>query len=197
MKRKVSPCSPDSPPDLLCPYLEPVMLRHQNPWFKVLSRESYFSIEYERPQVVVLPILEGKAIVMIRVKRPLIDDCPLELPAGDSKAGESPRMAAIREFKEETGICINAPQRFVPTLPVSEMPGRIPVLLSIFEVNVSQFEFDSRLQHDHEVLSVEAISFPDIARKLVSGEIYLSAPMAIISRFLLNTYFNNKIGEKV
>jgi 8-oxo-dGTP pyrophosphatase MutT (NUDIX family) len=166
--------------------LEPVQLRHQNPWFKVLSRGTYFSIEYERPQVVVLPILEERAIVMIRVKRPLIADCPLELPAGDSLPGERPREAARREFIEETGITIEDPLRFVSILPVSEMPGRMPVLLSIFRVDVRQGEFESRFSPDAEITSVEAIPFPEAKRKLLNGEIYLCSPMAIIGRFLLN-----------
>lgn len=191
MARKVFPCSPDHPPHLLCPELEPVSLAHQNSWFKVMSRGSYFSVEYERPQVVILPVLEGSAIVMVRVKRPLIDDCPLELPAGDAREGETPRMAARREFAEETGINIEDPLRFVPDLPFSEMPGRMPVLLSVFRVDLTQAEFDSRMSHDNEILSVEAFSFLEAARGLVEGEIYLTSPVAIISRLLMQTYLNN------
>lgn len=186
MKKKVSPCTLDSPPALLCPNLNPVFLAHKNDWFKVMSRGSYYTIEYERPQVVVLPVLEGKSIIMVRVKRPLIDDCPLELPAGDSLGGETPREAAMREFAEETGISIEDPQRFLPELPVSEMPGRIPFLLSIFRIDLKNSEFDSRAQHDDDIVSVEVISFFDAAQKLISGEIYLSSPVAIISRLLLN-----------
>jgi 8-oxo-dGTP pyrophosphatase MutT (NUDIX family) len=194
MNRKVIPCSPDNPPELLCPQLEPIQLKHQNPWFKVLSRGTFFSIEYERPQVVVLPILENKAIVMIRVNRPLIADCPLELPAGDSLDGETPREAARREFAEETGILVDDPGRFIPILPISEMPGRMPVLLSIFRVDVSQREFESRNSVDAEITSVEAISFSEAKRKLINGEIYLCSPTAIIGRFLLNGADINQMG---
>jgi len=186
MIKKMFPYGPDSPPPLLCPTLNPVFLAHKNPFFKVMSRGSYYTIEYERPQVVVLPVLEGKSIVVVRVKRPLIGDCPLELPAGDSQKGETPREAAMREFAEETGIHIDDPQRFIPELPVSEMPGRIPVLLSVFRIDLNKPEFDSRLQHDDDIVSVEVISFVDAVQKLISGEIYLSSPVAIISRLLLN-----------
>lgn len=171
----------------MSPGLQPVSLVHRNPWFKVMARGSYFSVEYERPQVVILPVLEGHSLIMVRVVRPLIGDCPLELPAGDSSDGETPRSAAMREFGEETGICINDPERFIPALPLSEMPGRMPVLLSVFEVNVTLPEFLSRSRHDHEIVSVEAISFGDVARMIVGGEIYLSSPAAIASRFLLKT----------
>jgi 8-oxo-dGTP pyrophosphatase MutT (NUDIX family) len=153
-------------------------------------------MEYDRPQVVILPILEGDSIVMVRVKRPLIEDYPLELPAGDSRHGESPRAAAMREFSEETGIHIEDPLRFVPELPISEMPGRIPVLLSVFRVDLSKAEFDSRAQHDNDIVSVEAISFTEAAQKLVEGGIYLSSPVAIISRLLLKRFLNTSTHDK-
>ena len=192
---KISPCSPDNPPPLLCPELSPVFLAHENPWFKVKSRGSYYSIEYERPQVVILPVLEGNSIVMVRVKRPLINDCPWELPAGDSQDGETPRMAAIREFSEETGIHVR-PLRFIPELPVSEMPGRMPVLLSVFTVHVSESEFSSRSKHDSEIISVKAIPFVEVARMIVTGEIYLSSPVSIVSRLLLKSRLDEQSSRK-
>lgn len=142
-----------------------------------------------------MPILDGDSVIMVRVKRPLIADFPLELPAGDSAERETPREAAMREFREETGINIDEPLRFVPMLPISEMPGRMPVLLSIFEVNVSQFEFSSRSHPDDEITAVEAISFSEIIRKVIKGEIYLGSPMAIISRYLLQKYFDKSVAE--
>ena len=196
MKKKVHSCEPDRKPRLLCPALKPVFLAHENPWFRVMSRGHYYTIEYERPQVVILPVLEKNSIVMIRVKRPVIGDCPLELPAGDSLDGETPRMAAMREFSEETGIHIASPMRFVPELPVSEMPGRIPVLLSVFRLDISRPEFDSRSHPDDDIVSVEAISFADAARKLIHGEIYLSSPVAILSRLLLKQYYHAPTSGK-
>jgi 8-oxo-dGTP pyrophosphatase MutT (NUDIX family) len=187
MKKKITIDLLDSQPPLLCPELKPVYLAHQNPWFKVLSRGSYFTIEYERPQAVVLPVLEGNSIVMVRVIRPLIGDNPLELPAGDSNQGETPIMAAMREFSEETGIFIEDPLRFTPELPLSEMPGRMPVLLSIFRIDLHQKEFDSRIKHDSEITSVEAIPFADVTEMLINGEIYTSSVAAIVSRLLLKT----------
>ena len=184
--RKVTSYSPDSVPPLLCPDLQPAVLVHQNPWFKVMSRDSFFTLEYDEPQVVVLPILDNHSIIMIRVKRPVIGDVPLELPAGGSYKGESPRMATMRELAEETGIVITDPDRFVPELPFGEMPGRIPVLLSVFRVDVTKAEYEARRSHDNEVVSVEAVTFGDAVRKITSGEIYLTSPTAIIARFLFD-----------
>ena len=127
---------------------------------------------------------------MVRVRRPLIDDSPLELPAGDSQDGETPRTAAMREFGEETGMVITDPLRFLPDLPISEMPGRMPVLLSVFRIDVTQQEYDSRSSPDSDILAVETIAFDEAARKLIEGEIYLSAPAAVMARLLLKTFLN-------
>lgn len=195
MIKKVSPCSPDSPPPLLCPDLGPVLVVHKNPWFKVVSRGSYHTMEYDLPQVVVLPVLNGNSVVMLRVKRPLLDDCPLDIPGGGSLPGETPRMAAAREFAEETGMRIKDVARFVPELPVSEMPGRIPVLLNVFRIDLDAREFESRLPHDSEIVSVEAIPFAEVARKIVSGEIYVGPVIAIISRLLLKAAAGTKQNQ--
>ncbi len=196
-KNRVFPCSPDIAPPLLCPDLKPVFLAHENPWFRVVSRGSYYGLEYERPQVVVLPVLEDDSIVMVRVRRPLIGDCPLELPAGDSCPGETPRMAATREFGEETGIRIENPLRFVPQLPLSEMPGRMPVLLSVFKIDLVRSEFDSRIDPDNDIVCVEVVPLLQAARMLAEGEIYLSSPAAILARFLFGTHLERLISHEV
>ncbi len=194
--KKVTPLLPDTPPPLLCPELTPVISEYENPWFRVLSRGSYYSIEFERPQVVIVPLLEENSVIMVRVNRPLIDDFPLEFPAGDSMPGETPRMAAAREFREETGIHITDIDRFVPDLPLSEMPGRMPVLLSVFTVKICKQEFERRARYDDDIVSVEALPLSEMARKIVNGEIYLSSPMALASRLLLRANFGESILEK-
>jgi ADP-ribose pyrophosphatase len=60
----------------------------------------------------ILPIVDNKAIVMIRVYRPVIDDITLEIPVGGTQENETPVEVAMREFKEETGIMINPQESF-------------------------------------------------------------------------------------
>ena len=187
MNRSAVPHDRTEMPKILCPGLKPVKEAYRNKWFKVMDRGSYFTLEYDRPQVVILPVVENKNIIMVRVKRPIIDDNPLELPAGDSLPGEHPLEAARRELMEEVGIHIESLSRFKPVIPISEMPGRIPVLLSIFEVHISMAEFIGRKSFDcEEIASLELLPFKDIVEKIKNGEIYLSAPMAILSRFIFS-----------
>jgi len=158
---------------------------HENPWFSVMDRGGYYTVEHHTPQVVVLPVVAGHGVVMVRAHRPVIADCPLELPAGGFLAGESPRQAAARELAEETGILVDAPERFVPQSPIAGLPNRDPLLLHILRVDLNHDEFLLRKPHDHEIASVELIEYAQIAHLLCHSDIYVAVPMAILGRFLL------------
>lgn len=187
MNRRAVPHSPAEAPAILCPGLAPVKEEYRNQWFKVMNRGSYFTLEYDRPQVVVLPVVNHCGILMVRVKRPVISDCPLELPAGDSMPDENPVEAARRELSEEAGIYIDVLDRFKPVIPISEMPGRMPVLLSVFQIELTADEFNRRKMFDgNEITSVELLPLKTVMEKIISGEIYLSSPVAILSRFIFS-----------
>lgn len=89
-----------------CISLTPVETVHENLWFSVRNRKGYFTIEYNKPQVLILPIVDNNAIVMVMVDRPVVADITLEIPDGGAKDNESPVEAAARELAEETGISI-------------------------------------------------------------------------------------------
>lgn len=169
-----------------CFDLTPVETVHENPWFVVRNRGGYFTTEYKRPQVIILPIVDNNSIVMVRVKRPVIADIALELPAGSTKDNETPLQAAARELAEETGILINDLERFKLSPPISGSPNRNPNLLHIFQIFLSMDEYIDRKSHDKEIESVELFRFEEIYELLIQGKIYVSVPMAVIVRFLIS-----------
>ena len=175
-----------------CSSLTPVEVVHENKWFYLCNRGGYYTLEYKNPQVVVLPIVEGNAIIMVRVKRPVIADFTLELPAGGAKNEELPFQAAARELKEEAGIGIDDLERFTLLPSVVISPNRYPILPHIYEVQISQHEFDVRAPHDDEVTQVECLSFKDVIKMIADGRIYVSLPMAVIARFLLGRCLSKK-----
>ena len=169
-----------------CHGLKPVNRVHENRWFCLMERGGFFTIEPHTAQVVVLPIVDDESIVMVKVKRPVIADNPLELPAGAAKSGEAAINAAARELHEETGIGIGELERFELLPSISVSPCRYPVLPWIYKVSISRSEFDSRDAHDDEIEGIVCLAFDEVKTKIACGEIYISLPLAVISRYMLD-----------
>ena len=170
--------------EIACPALQPVKLMHENPWFAVRDRGGYFTLEYHRPQVIVLPVVDERAIVMVRAKRPVLDDCTLELPAGVSEAGETPAQGCARELAEETGIAVSA-ERLVPMPPLAASPNRMPALVYTFRVDLRYEEWQQRAKHDHEIHSVELLPLDQLATMITTGAIYVAIPVAMIGTYFM------------
>ena len=78
-----------SPNVLICSPLR-FFIRIQ--WFSLRSRGDYFTIEPSFGVVLILPVVEGHSIVLVEVKRPVLDDMhSLEIPAGGLAKGKSLR----------------------------------------------------------------------------------------------------------
>ncbi len=180
-----------------CHDLKPVLTLHENPWFSVRKRGDFYTTEYKSADVIILPVVDEKAVVMVRVKRPVIADVTLELPAGSTKEDESPLQAAARELVEETGIEINDKNRFTALPPISGYPTRNPNLLHIFSVNITSEEFEHRKNHDDEIEAVELLTIKELVQSICRGDIYVAVPVAVISRYIMSrTYSDKNIVEQ-
>ena len=178
----------------ICPKLQPVETLHSNPWFVIRSRGGYYTMESTTAHCVVLPIVEKRAAVMVRVFRPLLDDIPLEFPAGGfDLQKESPERGVQRELAEETGIQIEHLSRFKPLPPMSGMPDRDPRLTFIFQVDLTQAEYDNRSAHDDEIHEVTCIPLEQLTTMIQQGEIYLTMPVAMIGRWFISMGKNGHI----
>lgn len=169
---------------LACPELVPVETLHENPWYSVRNRGGFFTVENRLRQVVVLPVVNQDSIAMVRVKRPVINDTPLELPAGALEKDEDVATGAARELLEETGIKVTNLDRFISMAPISVSSTRNPNLSYIFKVDISEKEYVNRQPHDDEIYSVERFAINDLAKKMASGEIYVSLALAVLGIFL-------------
>ena len=170
---------------LACPELVPVETLHENPWYSVRNRGGFFTVEYRLRQAVVLPVVNQDSIAMVRVKRPVINDTPLELPAGALEKDEDAATGAARELLEETGIKVTNLDRFISMAPISVSSTRNPNLSYIFKVDISEKEYVNRQPHDDEIYSVERFAINDLAKKMASGEIYVSLTLAVLGIFLV------------
>jgi 8-oxo-dGTP pyrophosphatase MutT (NUDIX family) len=168
-----------------CTDLSPVIELHSNPWFSVIKRANFYTTEFKNSQVAILPVVDGVAFVMVRVKRPILNDITLELPAGGAEEGESPEFSAARELFEESGILINDLSRIKPMPPLSLSPTRMPTLLYVFRIDLTKEEYDNRKMHDSEIDSVCLVPFDEAIRLITVGGIYVSGIVAILGTFLL------------
>ena len=165
--------------------LNPVTMLHSNPWFSVYNRGGYYTVEEPCMNIIILPVIDMKTVVLVRPYRPVLQDAPLELPAGKTKSGENPNQCAVRELKEETGIWIQDQERLVPQPSIATSANRNPALTHVFRVDISHREYENREQHDSEIYSVETLTFPQLSYAIIQGEVYLSSPIAVLARFLL------------
>ena len=118
--------------------------------------------------VLILPIVEGSSIVLVEVKRPILNDMhSIEIPAGDLEWSESPQEGALRELHKETGIKISVDQ--LKQQHPFALTSRNPYLAYIYEAKISMDEFLARDQHDEEISQVKLLNFDDIHKLLVSG----------------------------
>ncbi len=170
---------------LACPELIPVETLHENPWYSVRNRGGFFTVEYRLRQVVVLPVVNQDSIAMVRVRRPVINDTPLELPAGAIDKDEDAATGAARELLEETGIKVTNFDRFISMAPISVSSTRNPNLSYVFKVDISEKEYANRQPHDDEIYSVERCAINDVANKMASGEIYVALTLAVLGVFLV------------
>lgn len=172
--------------EAVCPELSPVEVLHENPWFTVRRRGAYYTAEYRMPQVIVLPVVDDEAFVMVRVKRPVLDDITLELPAGGTEEGEAPEAGAARELAEEAGIEVPDLSRLIPMPPLAMSPNRMPKLVYVFRIDLKRHEFEQRRTHDNEIESVELVPVQEAVRLMTTGGIYVAGIIAIISMYLLS-----------
>ena len=166
-----------------CTSLQPTKIVHQNRWFSVYQRGDFLTIEPTTKSAVILPIVDHHSIVLVQVKRPILNDISWEIPSGGLEQDETPAEGAARELCEETGISI-APQRLQPLPPIAAFP-RNPHLTYVFQAHLTLVEFEQRKPHDNEINQVALLPFATVQEYLVSGKIYLSGFVAILSRFLL------------
>ena len=161
----------------------------QNQRFSLLENEDFHVLEYHAQQVIVLPVLENKSVVMPKVFRKILGGAVWELPAGGVQKNENPEEAALRELREETGISITDISRLIPESTLVVSPNRLPMFPSIYSINVSENEFDNRSMHDDEVESVDCFSINTIKAMIETGEIITYITLAILGRFILGQDF--------
>jgi len=129
------------------------------------GRTSYREIVEHSGGVIILGVTKEGKIPMIRQYRKAAEQVMFELPAGKLEKGEDPELAALREFKEETGYTAGSVRylaSFYPTVGYSE-----EVLHIFFAEGLipGKTEFD-----DNESIDTELYSPEELYKLIDAGE---------------------------
>jgi len=168
---------------ILCSKLQPVTDEYDNEWFSVKNRGGYFTFEPKGKQVAILVTL-GESVLLVKTHRPVINDDTWELPAGGCGPEELPIDGACRELHEETGVLISK-KRLKPISSMSICPNRYVTSPYVYQVEITQHEFDNRSAHDHEILAIKLFSLKEIKTMILKNEIYVALPALVLSKLLL------------
>lgn len=167
-------------------HLQPIQKEYSNSYFSILNRGGYFTLESDCHDVVIVPIVEDREVVMVRPFRPILNDAPLEFPGGGGEGMESPLESAAREFAEETGLSIGDLDRFNQRPPFCLSPNRMPKLHHVFEIRITEEEAARMKPDGKEIFSIERFTFEEAEALIATGTIYVAAVAGILASWLFS-----------
>jgi ADP-ribose pyrophosphatase len=121
--------------------------------------------------VVIIPVTDQNAIVLVRQYRPAIGRWAWELPAGSLKPGEDVERAARRECHEETGQIPSRLERVGSFFPT---PGYCDEEMTFFKATGLRMPGagdEEAHQDEDEDVEARAFSRDDLQRMIASSEV--------------------------
>jgi ADP-ribose pyrophosphatase len=117
--------------------------------------------------VVIVPVADTGAIVLVRQYRPAIGRSAWELPAGSLKPGEDPDKAAVRECHEETGLVPDRVERLGAFYPT---PGYCDELMNFYRATGLREPRQGEHAQQDEDEDIEARPFQaEKLREMIAG----------------------------
>ena len=151
---------------------------------RIYTREGYDPVRRDvvvHPgAVVMLPIVDAHAIIMIRNYRYTVEQELWELPAGTREEGETPIETARRELEEETGYRAG---QMDPLMEFYTSPGICTERMYAF-VARDLTEVGQNLQGDEQIVA-ERVPIEDVRRRLLNGEFQDGKTIAVLGRYFL------------
>ena len=159
-----------------------MILHHKNPWFRVVEHDNYYQVLNLHQQVVVLPVVDESELILVQVRRPLFSGSLWELPAGAVEENESPLEGAMRELREETGIHPDQVHTWTTLDSLAVMPNRMTERAHVIRADMNLSAWEQRTESDEEIEQVAKLSIEKAHKLILSGEIMVALPIAVILR---------------
>ncbi|MFN3075636.1 MAG: NUDIX hydrolase [Alphaproteobacteria bacterium] len=155
----------------------------ETPWFaieEIPSRPEWnmggqpFYLLTGPDHVVIVPLTPEGKLVMVRQFRPARAALTLEFPAGGVEPGESPAMAALREFREETGY---EAEQWLPIGSSGLANQRESATVHMFAALGARPRFDPSESGIEIVLATPE----DLRRHILAGEMDMLVTLGVLS----------------
>ncbi len=120
-----------------------------------------------RGAAAIVPIIQGRDVVLVHQYRYAVATDLLEVPAGTMEQGETPEECAVRELEEETGYRCKEIEKILEFFPV---PGYSTEKIHVYIAKgLSKSKMNTE---DDEQISVEILPMENALEKVRSGEIH-------------------------
>lgn len=116
--------------------------------------------------VAVIGVTDDDMVVLVRQFKYPYKETIYEIPAGKLEKGEDPFEAGKREFKEETG---GVAEEYISLGEIYPSPGYTNEIIRLYAAK--NITFEEQNLDDDEFLQVCQISFDELIRRIMSGEI--------------------------
>jgi ADP-ribose pyrophosphatase len=128
----------------------------------------------------IVPFVSNDAILIIRSYRHLVDSVEIEVPSGYVDEGETPKEAAIRELKEETGYVANdviSLGYYTLDYSMFEQKGNLFAAYGLFKEGNQSLGIMENIQ-------IETMSVKEIRQLLYEGKVLNAATIVALYRAL-------------
>ena len=115
---------------------------------------------------VVIPLNENNEIYMVRQYRKSIEKITLELPAGKLDENEDPKICAIRELKEETGIVANNVKHVINIHSAVGFSNEV-----LYMYIATELKEEDSCPDENEFISYEKIKIEKLLNMILDGQI--------------------------
>lgn len=139
------------------------------------GRRVVYDLIKHSPGACILPVCDDGRIVLVRQYRNAIDEITYEVPAGFIDVGETPKDAAIRELREETGyIARNVEYVTKTVLAIGTSDEQTYLYIG------RDLMFEKTEPDENEFINCEYIEIDDVDRMIKNGEIVDSKTLIAI-----------------
>lgn len=140
----------------------------------------------------IITVTPDDCVLLVKQERYAAGIYTLEIPAGKIDPGETPRAAAIREFREETGFIL---ADIFPLPPIMPMAAICTETVHLFEGRGDNMTFAGTDFDDDEFIEVVKLPFDKAVKMVGDGKIFDAKTVAAILQLYVKRIGSNQFSN--